>query len=63
MLAIEIKITSPSTEDMELALKEVLRLISEGNTRGWGNDGCKTKTDYTFMITGEAEEIEDEDEE
>lgn len=56
MLVIEIKITSPSTEDMELALKEVLRLISEGYTRSFGNDG--KKTDYTFMITGEEEEIE-----
>lgn len=60
MLNAEIKITSPSTEDMELALK-VLRLISDGNIRGWGNDG--DKTNYTFMITGEEEEIEDEDEE
>lgn len=59
MLVIKIKITSPSTKDMELALKEVLRLFSEGYTSGADKDGYGTR--YDFTVTGEEEEVEDEE--
>lgn len=57
MLTITITATGKTSDDLELAIGEVTRLLSEGNTSGFNRNETGS---FTFDISGEEECGEDE---
>ena len=57
MLNLTVNVEGKTSGDLELALQEIVRLVSEGYLSG--GDGNDTG-DYHFDILGEEEECEDE---
>lgn len=58
MLKLEIEITGNTTSDLEIALDEVRKQVSEGFTKGFNRNDTGR---YHFDVTGEEEETEEEE--
>lgn len=58
MLTLKIEIKGKTDSDLEIALDEVARSVARGNTSGADSNDTGR---YSFAISGEAEETDEED--